>query len=341
VTGHLAWNQGQQNCGTGAGVKFPCSWVGTARPIRQVTLKVLRYSDNKLLGDGLTDNNGDFAIAWADSGASGNVAAKVIFYPIYYSNTRFKITPSDGSHYTFIVDSSFTATNGGVTNLGNRTWGTSEVLDVYDGANMTWRNTLGQSTRMQDYFGLWKPSGYNATTFVQIRLHVDDGTCTSAAAYADKNRICIPSGAESANQARVMHEMGHIAEAVASPDHDIGEIGSYLRDGVDGWSATSQEHHSVQFSEAFATMVADTALYYPSADQPRTGLNTIGPTTTSLEDSSMNCSILGRSELAAERFFWDAYDTDVGGDGCESDIYWFIDAVTRFAKAAQQNKIAI
>jgi hypothetical protein len=130
-------------------------------------------------------------------------------------------------------------------------------------------------------------------------------------------------------QARILHELGHIATYVANP-WKIGE--NYTYGGNAGWIQAGAEYGSAAFEEAFATHYGSVAWWWDNATTPTTCLSTATCYTsgnpsantdieaTSFPHSTNNCSFAaGNAEarwpLSAMRFFWDVFDNHNDADG--------------------------
>ncbi len=347
IKGRFVFNQHNGNYDSSTvGAKYPKSQYKTYRGVRYARLSVKRASDHKVLGNGSTDANGNFTVAWADSG-SGNATVYLQWYP-EHKDGRFEIRTTSGGRWFFPAGGSFTATNGGTVDRGTLYWGNSTtpntLTNLYDAASKMWSFSLSQSNRMKSYFGSKKPSGSGATTYVQIRAWLDDGSCPTGAAWGHLNRICIPSSGALMPQARMMHEMGHIASYVSNRDQErkgapaSAKMYEFDADGDgnttedQGWSAFSAEWHHVQFEEAVATAFANVALYYPHAADPDTCLSA-GECTTNLETHPSSCSSSRRRwEISAERYFWDVYDSnsDYTEDDLSQGVWHLADTIHAF-----------
>src|SRR5690606_11564820 len=110
--------------------------------------------------------------------------------------------------------------------------------------------------------------------------------CATACAFGSLNRIHMPTGSDFAPQARILHEMGHMASYKSNPRRLT--LGSYcypststagicLVPGNSGWNFKSSEWRGVAQEEGFATFLGDTALYEMSHEDPaRAGEPSIG-----------------------------------------------------------------
>jgi hypothetical protein len=175
-------------------------------------------------------------------------------------------------------------------------------------------------------------------TNVEIRGFADtiagfQGTCTTSCAYGPTKHVQLDAAAGFSPQARVMHEMGHIATYVT---HNWALTGNYNwpnTTGSSGWSQTSAEWSVSAFEEAFATHYGSIAFWGDNAVTPTTCLTSAtcydGTGTpfagtdieaTSYPYATNNCSTSptapeSRWPLSHMRFFWDVFDNHNDADG--------------------------
>jgi hypothetical protein len=255
-------------------------------------------------------------VSWADPSQSGNVSVGV-WWRSQHNTDRFRVTDVNGVLFYFWVPTQ-TAVNGANTAVGTWSWGANPLANVYDGAVMMWKNSLSGSTRLVSNFGTFTPDGSGATTYVQIRAFQDDGNCPTGGAWGNLNRVCLPSSAWDQNHARVMHELGHIAEFVSNRDRkrdprvSDGTNNLYsFSDGLFQWNANTPEFYSVSFIEGMATHFASIGLYSRDATSPRSCIATSACNTTNgfdLEAATGDCTNRRRWPIVGERYFWDLYD---------------------------------
>src|SRR5918996_4101982 len=170
MSGTFQFTQRQENCGNGVNAKYPCGQYNTPRPVRNSRVEIRRASDNALLGAGTTNNLGGFNVAWTDNSASGNVSV-LVWWRSQQADDRYRMTDAAGGLYYFWVPAQ-TAVNGANTGIGTWTWGTNNLANVWDGANMMWYYSLSQTNRMNAFFGTITPAGAGATRYVEIRAFV-------------------------------------------------------------------------------------------------------------------------------------------------------------------------
>jgi hypothetical protein len=311
VTGTLRFYQNQGNyCPTTrdcSGAQYLESEYHTYQPVRDVKVYV-ETSAGSLIGSGSTDENGDFTITWIQLW-SYTSAARVYFTGAHKDN-RFRFqTPSGGTHK--YQTSNFTLTNGGTLDIGTRNWGSSsdpkEMVNAYDGAVSMWKNSLEKSNRMKNNFN---------DVVIYAFSDTEPNSCGTSCASGTRNDIQLDDDAAYKPQARVMHEMGHIASYVASPRSRPSNNYCYPNDTGSGctWSFTTAEWRSSSFEEGLATFISDSAFYYWWANDPRTCNSTGACSGTSSEietskGSSSNCATdEGRWALTTIRYLWDIYD---------------------------------
>lgn len=118
-----------------------------------------------------------------------------------------------------------------------------------------------------------------------------------------------------APQARVMHEMGHIAVHKANPFKSIKNF-CYPNQRCDqpSWYPSNPEWRADAFNEGIASFIASVALYRPEAVAPH---NCVGIFQSACinEDNNLersngaSCALdEDRWPLSTERFLWDIYD---------------------------------
>ncbi|MDD9947300.1 MAG: hypothetical protein OXU20_40045 [Myxococcales bacterium] len=330
VSGVLMFYQNQGNfCPLGrdcSGAKY--TWLDYQRPqpFRKARIYVRRASDNAILGQGMTDAAGFFSITWSDPSVG-------IFTPVdasldylgEHADGRFIIAgpnPTPGVNPPLPagapivpLQSPFTALPG-FTWLNFPTYGSaaanSFIAMLHDGAYRMWADSLSQSFRMRTLF--W---GLEIQAF-------DNSLCTTSCAVGDSNVVVIDSTTSAMSpQARVMHEMGHIASYLANTNWTLYDATrtvlalDYSANGF-GWNLASPENESAGWEEAVATHYADIALYFPWADVPYSCLNTGAcPDAASIInvplEPSPNCALPGSNLVVGNhmQYHWDNYDSEI------------------------------
>ncbi len=330
IAGKLYFYQNQGNyCPTGrdcTGARYREAEYHTNQPIANAKVYIRRKSDDTVLGQGTTGTDGAYSIHWTDPSTSADVEGQIVFRG-ENKDGRFQIRNTDLGYW--IWWSNVTLQRGETTEAGTRTWGNSSsphaLSNLYDGANSMWSSSLTNSARMR-------------AKFTDLDIVAYDGeACPTSCASGPKNRVTIDSS-ESAYrpQARVMHEMGHIASYLASDGYKQAGSGTdaYCFGGESspcGWGMTEAEWAAVHFEEAFATFLGDVAFYGHSALEPRTcnsssscgnhDLETSGGTSCPTDDN--------RRPINAVRYFWDVYDdhSDYTGESLSESMFVFIDTM--------------
>jgi hypothetical protein len=191
-----------------------------------------------------------------------------------------------------------------------------------------WNNALSLSNRMNAYF-----------TGLEVRAF--DNVCPTSCANGGQNRITLDTNAAYMPQARILHEMGHIASYKASRDQSYRFGGDYCWPNTNqsgcGWSLTSAEWSAANFEEGMATFLGDAALYAQNAVAPHTCITSAAACATNsfnIETSSgSSCTSNGnRWALSVDRYLWDAYDSriDYATDTLSRNYYEFIDTIHAF-----------
>lgn len=210
-------------------------------------------------------------VNWYDPATSGNVQAVVTWSP-EHKDGRFKVTTPSGVPWVF-WGFTVTLTNGSSNHVGTMVWGNgaapNQIANAYDGARRMWANSLSQSNRMLSYFS-------NAT------IKTFDDTCPTSCADGPANEIILDTASAFSPQARVMHEMGHLASFKANRDQTRSQTGQLTcfpstawssSSAPCGWSLSDDEWAVISFEEAVATFFADVALYQSNAASPMTCLS--------------------------------------------------------------------
>ena len=332
VSGKLQFYQNQggycpstRDC---TGARYLQSEFNTYQPIRDAKVWVRRTSDFAVIGQGTTDRTGSFTIRWNDPTSSGSVAAD-LYWTGEHKDGRFALRNSTGlvfrmSTPDFLLANGTTAT--APTSIGNYKWGQSgsphPLSNVYDGAFRDW-DVFETANRMVNHF-----------TGVEIRAFSD--RCSTSCAEGkvvtlDPNSAYVP-------QARVMHELGHVASTVASHDQtrSLPPNTIYCFDDTVncGWGLNSREWQAAAFEEGLATFFGDVGLYTKAATAPHTCYASAAACSTgtfNMETSSRSSCQSGENRwaLSTNRYLWDAYDTpsDYTGENLSAAYYEFFDTV--------------
>jgi hypothetical protein len=295
----------------------------------------VRGAYNTILGQGTTDRYGAYTISWysANNDTSGRLT-----WSGEHKDGRFYVRDGNGNYFSQ-ESIGFALLNGRTTAnpqaAPNSVWGVSgspnTLANVYDGAWRTWFYSLSYSNAMVLYF-----------TNLSIRSF--SSKCATSCAEGPTNTVYLDFGAAFAPQARVMHEMGHIASYRASRGQSFRQAATYCYPsttvgGGCGWSLLTAEWMAAAFEEGIATFFADTALYWPGARTPHTcNMSAAACPTNSfaLEFSvganpGTTCATdEGRWPLSVDRYLRDLYDTNIDSEGYAFQYYEFHDTLDRF-----------
>ena len=303
-----------RNC---TGSQYLKSEYHTNVPIENTKLYV-KDQNGVVIGQGTTSSSGYFIIQWNRVSAPTSVR---VYWSLEHKDNRFRVRSSNGGTYSYWTSSITGTTNGssiytGTWYVGNSTT-PSGIANIYNGAQRMWYDALNYSARMQNNF-----------TDLQIRAYPTD--CPTACAKTSSNRIHMPSGSEFRPQARILHEMGHIASYKSRPRQLTP--GSYCYPGTGsgcGWSFTSEEWRGHSLEEGRATFFGDVAIYWHWAVDPRS-CNSSGQcsaSTFSLEPADSCSGKKGRHAINHDRYMWDIYDTVNDGETVSTPYYSFFDTL--------------
>ncbi len=298
--------------------RYLISEYNTYHPIAN-TKVYIKDPGGVVIGTGVTSSTGYFNIVWNRASTPSYVR---VYWQFEHKDDRFKVRGETGgvlAKWTDEID----VTNGGIVDVGNLYAGTSTAIsglaNIYDGADRMWYDSLQYSNRMENIF-----------TGLTIRAYPED--CPTACASSGSNLVKIPAGAEFKPQARILHEMGHIAagkSAGAAMDPGSYCYPQEVTDCDQGWSFTSDEWRGVALKEAMATVLGDIALYWGGAVDPRSCLSSGECAASgSIEDSIACSGTVGRRAMQMDRYLWDVYDTAAdGNDDIDEAYYVFVDTL--------------
>ena len=338
ITGHVMFYQNQgnycdvatQNC---AGARYLSTERGTYQPVRNTVLALIDDPSGVPIGFGVSDSNGSFTMSWF--AASASPKAKLVWTGRHKDGRFFFLGPAGGTYQFKSKQISLVANTSPASpqSVGSRKWGNANnplrLFNAYDGAERLWRTTLSRSNAML------------ATFFdVEIRAFSDTqpSNCKTSCADGSNKLIQLSTDAPFAPQARVMHEMGHVASYLANPraignDYCWPDTG-----GVCGWSAGTPEWQAAAFEEALATYFADTALWSASSEAPRSCLSNgacigVGAMLELSQGPIGGGSCLpneDRFPRSSERYLWDIFDNhpDPGmNDDISRPVYEVVDTI--------------
>ncbi len=313
-----------RNC---ASARYLESEYNTYHPISDTKIYI-KDQNGAVIGQGVTSSTGYFNITWYRGSTPSYVR---VYWYFEHKDDRFKIRAANNGKLAK-WSAPIAVSNGGSVYTGYHYAGTSSAIsglaNIYDGADRMWYDALNYSNRMKANF-----------TGLTIRAYPTD--CPTACANSGENLIKMPSTAPFKPQARILHEMGHIAAGKSAgksmdpgsycyPLQETPSGGDDCSDGSsNGWSMTSSEWRGVALKEGLATFIGDVAIYWGGAQDPRT-CNSTGecPVSGSIEDSISCSGDVGRRAMQMDRYMWDIYDTKVdGSDNVDESYYAFFDTL--------------
>jgi len=340
VRGRLLFYQNQGNfCPSWrdcSGANYHQWQFNAYNPVAQTKVYV-RNASNKIIGQGATDTNGYFTMAWYDWTAPSGAR---ITWHAEHKDGRFVFQNPSGGQPWMQSSSTFTLTNytaaSNPQQIGSFYWGgrgsAHFTANAYDGAWRTWYYSLRYSGRMIAYFN-------NLT----IRAFSSDGGCGTSCANAGTNTVQLDVGAAFAPQARVMHEMGHIASSRSHRGQNYAVTTNYCypssTPGACGWQLDTAEWAGSAFEEAMATFIGDRAIYWSWAKQPHTCIASAvacptGSFNTETKPLPNMCfTNENRWPITIVRFLVDVYDTnaDYATETMSRRFYTFFDALDSYA----------
>jgi hypothetical protein len=306
-----------QNC---QGAMYLVEEFDSRQPIRNAYVEVVQGSNYTVIGQGSTDDGGNFDIYWSSSDI--RTRARVRIFP---RQAEGRIEVRDKSGRTLNNVTALQVLQDGTTysapqDIGAWYTGSSSsprwYFNVYWAAEMQWRLSFAYVGTLQNLF-----------TGVQIQGLTGDAT----RAHEEGKLIYIGTSDDAlAPQSRIMHEMGHIASSLMGPRHKVHNYDypynvcdRVVCDGA--WYQYTPEWRGTSFEEAFATMTGDTTLWWPDAVQPTSG-HSSGPCDPGDPaqqlwpmsypyDTNYCGADEGRWPLSAMRYFWHLYDESNDGDG--------------------------
>jgi hypothetical protein len=298
-----------RNC---TGATYLQSEFNTGVKIGDIKVYV-RDQNSAIIGQGTTDWAGNFTVSWFRATMPTSATVE---WASEHKDTRYRITTPDGVYlYRGIWNISLVdgTTALAPQNLGGAIWGWSgapdQVLNAYDGAWKMWNYALLYSLRMTNYF-----------TNVQIRAFSNTVPAQCPTSCALNGVVQLDTGAAFAPQARVMHEMGHIARERSRQWTPVTYYAYPATTSGGSWSLNTQEWLAPAFEEGIATFIADVALYWYNAPAPHTCFASAaacptGNFNTETSDPAGFCTTASqvRWPLSQVRYLWDNYDTQNDG----------------------------
>ena len=337
IKGKLQFYQNQGNYCPSSGrdctaAQYLESEYNTNSPVVDAKVYVKLDGTSTVIGQGSTDENGEFVISWSTQTFPADV---VVYWKAEHKNGRFKFLHPGGSAYSLtssavaLVDNT---TSGSPQNRGTMTWGSSgspnEVANAYDGAVRMWNDALSWSNKMEANF-----TGLTIYAFSDTQ----PDSCSTSCAKGSANTVQLDANAAFKPLGRVMHEMGHIA-SYKSDTHTGANDYNYPSTGSGGsWSTTTAEWKAASFEEGLATFFGVRAIYHQANDEPHycNSTSVCSTGTYDLEEStgttSGSCAAdEGRWALSTMRYLWDAYDSHDDSnysDAVSSNYFDFFDTL--------------
>lgn len=307
--------------------------------IANTKIYLVRTGTTSVIGSAVTDASGSATITWVDPICFGSMSATVN-WRFEQADDRFAVKDDTGATWSAGFGP-FTLNNGGNQNLGTWTRGNPTTPDplsnVYGGASRMWDFALVDSARMRSFF-----------TNVDI-LAFDTGSVCPTSCASGKTVLLDPD-AEFRPQARIMHEMGHVASTLAHPSQTYQYGGCYTFPSTScsggSWTLTgsSAEWSAAAFEEGMATFAGDRAIYWQGNDDPRscnsTSFCSDANNTTSVEFTANAACTTGstglttddRTAMNVNRFLRDLYDSnsDYTNDSVASSYASIYDSLNEF-----------
>jgi len=328
-----------RNCTT---AQYLQAEFNTVVPARNVYV-YLRDQNGAVIGTGITSSSGYYKFSWSRSTAPTSGS---LIWTLKHGSGRFQIFAPAGE--TWILWSTVSSIVDGTTssspqNLGTRQWGSSgaphQLTNGYDGAEKMWNRSLMYSNRMVNYF-----SNLDIRAFSNS---VPNSNCSSSCAFGPANQVQLDANAAFTPQARVMHEMGHIASYVSNNFTYGGDYCWPSTGGAGcGWSFTSAEWRAASFEEGIATFYGDTAIYWNLNPQPHTCLSaSFCPLNSFDVETSTGSGSCATNEtrwpLSVDRYLRDMYDNvnDPGfGEAMSRPYGEFFDTLAQFAAGTSNHQ---
>jgi len=341
VTGYVTgtwslWNKNGNYCPSTngcAGAYFVQSGFDQLWPISNGSIWVVD-SSGAIIGTGSTDDNGNYTVAWSRSTFPSQIGVKVFPYQkegrFWFANTAGQLI----NNWFGLVNTAANTTLTSPQNVGSWYVGSSAAPDPfynsYWAAEWQWRYTMNLVGVLISNFTGVEIRGF-ANTINGFR-----GTCNTSCAWGPAKQVQLDQNAGLSPQARVMHELGHIATYVT---HNWQITGDYTWSppgqppGASSWCQNCPEWADAAFEEAFATHYGSITFWADNAVSPTTCLSSgtcyDGTGTpfsgTDIEATSYphtvnNCNTTSsnpeaRWPLSAMRYFWDVFDNHNDADG--------------------------
>jgi hypothetical protein len=334
------WNKNGNYCPTTnacTGARYTQASFDTWVPVSNALIYILDPS-GAVVGSGGTDDNGYYSIGWYTPLPVANLRVRV---HAYHKNSRFWVANTGGGlHYGDTAPFAPTASSGsspqnvGGWGLGSSMW-PEWSFNAYWAGERLWRDVLGWTGLQTANFTNVEVRGLADTIANYL---TPTGFFPTSAASGSLKRVQLDANAGYSPQARMMHELGHIATYVSNA-WKVGFDYNWPSQGAGGsWSASQNEWGSAAFEEAFATHYGNIAFWFNNADTP-TYCNTtttcysggVPVAGTDIEVTSYpfatnNCvANEGRQPISHMRYFWDIFDNrnDADGDTYSASVTHF------------------
>lgn len=311
------------------GSRYPQAQFHSWQPLANAHVN-LYDAAGAFIGQGGTGTDGTFTASWTAPVAPAQI--RVRFFASQ-KDSRFHFADPGGAWYNWFTSLITTGPSSGASPQPIGAWflGSATAPDPY--ANAYW----AAEREWRDVFSLVGVLQTNFTN-VEIRGFADDmplfrGNCPTSCASGETRQVQLDADAAFNPQARVMHELGHIATYVTHPWQRTRNYNWPDKTGTGGWSQSSAEWSDAAFEEAFATHYGNVAFWSDNAETP-TSCNTSATCyaatgapklNADLEASSYahfvnNCDTSAsnpeaRRPLSHMRFFWDVFDSHNDADG--------------------------
>ena len=326
----------------------------TAIGILGAMIEIRRSTTNTTIASGTLDASGFYHLGWSYGGGTSGMNAKIRIY-FRQKDGRFQFHTLGSSHSQLTAYSpTFTLQHGTAEfqpQVYSYVFGSASspnaVANAYWGTWWRWDKRLRYSGRMLAYL-----DDVDILAFDTGRVACSGSSCargyyermSSPPSWAEKMKTIVLGDGDYVpySYESHMHEMGHIADYVSGPNQGLIRSTGY-QDGK--WSMNSEEYRPTALTEALASYIAVSALYYEIATNPRTckpdgnddelkrrHCYASGSTTVqnySIEQSNHgSCgSKEGRWALSHVRYFWDITDScNDGLDTLNSSQYAIFDA---------------
>jgi hypothetical protein len=283
------------------------------------------------IGQGYTNNSGQYTVRWNTllSDPTPQTIKTVITtiherFGIYYPQGQWAKQASPS------VVPNLSSTQANPQDFGTLGVGSSALpnpyFNAYWAAEIQWRSTMAPLGVLLNGFTGVEVRGFQ-NTIVSSSFIPGADTCASSCTAAPNRQVQLDTNAGFAPQARIMHELGHVASYwIRTWDPGI----DYTFDGPGiAWSQGSTEYGSASFEEAFATHFGNMTFWNRLASvTPTTCLTSsshcytiVTPPATSVPTpfSDFETSLNGatnfcfagdnRKPINYMRFLWDVFDS--------------------------------